>query len=424
MEPSAKKICARLRCDWPSCSHTTSTHQHLQQHVDAVHLKKRPYICTFDDCDSTFAAKVSLQRHVKSVHHKLKEYKCTHPNCSACFANSAGLGYHINSVHLNEKRFSCTEPDCTASFVKLQSLQKHTLGVHEKQKAYPCSICDKRLASNHGLETHMKVVHRGEREHCCKESGCGASHGTKGGLDSHVKRVHLGHNPFVCLECVTRFDSKANLTIHVQAVHLGIKSHVCDFTACSLAFARRHDLVEHIKSFHSEEGQQRQRREEQKVSKALEAAGIDFEREHHVKFDCWNDSFARLDFLVLRHSCCILLEVDEGEHEWYGIECEVSRMTKVHAAMAIEGNTLPLLFIRYNPHAFRVDGQLHTVRTRDRLDRLVQFIEKWQSSADNPLEVQYMFYSCEQMQSGLSLNIWSDEAYNSEVRACCRDPIV
>ena len=175
---------------------------------------------------------------------------------------------------------------------------------------------------------------------------------------------------------------------------------------------------------HSEEAQQRQKREEQKVAKALEDAGIDFKREHHVKFDCWDDSFARLDFLMLRSSCCILLEVDEGEHEWYGIECEVSRMTKVHAAFAVEGNTLPLLFIRYNPHAFRVDGQLHTVRTRDRLARLVQFVKEWQSSADKPLEVQYMFYSCETLQGCPCLNIWSDAAYNNEVRACCREPIV
>ncbi|KAL3131768.1 hypothetical protein ABBQ38_007487 [Trebouxia sp. C0009 RCD-2024] len=420
MEVPSKRVCRRLACTWPDCSYTTLTRQHLQQHTDTVHLSKRPYQCTIDGCDSAFGAKVSLQRHISSVHHKLKQYKCTYSDCDARFANSAGLGYHVTSVHLRTKHFRCAELGCTASFVKLQSLQKHTLGVHQKQKAYPCSFCDKRLASQQSLDNHVKVVHKGDREFTCKESGCEASYGTKSGLDSHVKRVHLGHNPFVCPTCSTKFDSNANLTIHVQAVHLRNKPHVCDFTACSEAFARRHDLVQHIKSFHSEEGQQRQRKEEQKVVKALQDAGIDFKREHHVKFDCWDDTFARLDFLMLRPRCCILLEVDEGEHEWYGVECEVSRMTKVHA----EGNTLPLLFIRYNPHSFRVDGELCTVRTRDRLARLVEFVQDWECSVDKALEVQYMFYSCEHLEGDLSLNIWSDIAYNSEVRACCREPIV
>ena len=165
-------------------------------------------------------------------------------------------------------------------------------------------------------------------------------------------------------------------------------------------------------------------REEEKVAKALAKAGIDFKREHQITFGCWDDTFASADFVISERGQIFLLEVDEEQHEWYIISCEVSRMTKVHAALAIEGNTLPLVFIRYNPHAVRKDGRLLEISTSKRLDRLISVIQSWEYDSQQSLQIQYMYYNCHTTDEGLKLDIWDSSDYNSDVRSCCSSPLV
>lgn len=45
-------------------------------------------------------------------------------------------------------------------------------------------------------------------------------------------------------------------------------------------------------------------------------------------------------------------------------------------AFAMEGNTLPVAFVRYNPHAFQLDAILQRVSTSNRLDRLVKVVQE------------------------------------------------
>ena len=168
----------------------------------------------------------------------------------------------------------------------------------------------------------------------------------------------------------------------------------------------------------------RRKLEEEKVARFLNEAGISFKQEHHVTFSCWNDTNARADFLIVDRGGVIVLEVDEHEHECYGVLCDVARMTKMHAAFAIEGNTLPVAFIRYNPHAFRVDGVVQSVPTQMRLLTLVSVIKSWVFT-DASLEIQYMYYSGNNDQEGeVRLSIWDSEEYNQNVQDCCLTPIV
>ena len=391
---NSKRTCRRFPCVWPGCSAVLSRKAHLERHVQSVHKRQaagKSIICPYEGCSKPFGRSDSLSNHIKFTHKNQKSFSCT--RCSSSFARKADLQQHDATVHDQEKPYSCDI--CSQAFSQSSNLAKHIHNVHEGLKGFHCSRCSYMATQKVHLQQHVTAVHDKQKSFCCNYTGCTAE-----------------------------FGYKSALVRHVDVVHLGIKEYVCSFPLCGHRFASQKDLTKHFQAMHSEEGQQRQKREEQKVAKALEAAGIYFKREHHVSFDCWDDTFARLDFLVLKPSCCILVEVDEGEHEWYGIECEVSRMTKVHAAFAVEGNTLPLLFIRYNPHAFKVDGQLCAVGTGNRLARLVQFVQDWQCVPAKALEVQYMFYSCEKQEGALSLTIWSDAAYNSEVRACCREPVV
>ena len=53
----------------------------------------------------------------------------------------------------------------------------------------------------------------------------------------------------------------------------------------------------------------------------------------------------------------IFLEVDEHQHKTHLISCELRRMMDVHQSLVMEGNTLPIAFLRYNPNSHKVDGE-------------------------------------------------------------------
>jgi hypothetical protein len=140
-----------------------------------------------------------------------------------------------------------------------------------------------------------------------------------------------------------------------------LKRQRCDVAGCGAAFADSGTLTTHKRSMHTPEGQARQKQQEQRVARALDKAHIDFKREHTIDFRCMGDadgSFARVDFLLIRHECVIFLEVDEEQHKfgYSGIGCDMKRMAKVVESLALECNDMPLVFIRYNPNTFKVDG--------------------------------------------------------------------
>jgi hypothetical protein len=88
------------------------------------------------------------------------------------------------------------------------------------------------------------------------------------------------------------------------------------------------------------------------------------------------------------------LEVDENQHRG-DTQCDVSRMHDVTASVRIGGSVpedTAILWIRYNPDAFRVDGVLRTVPTRMRLARLAEFIRTYAPVPLQMLATVYMYY--------------------------------
>ena len=64
-------------------------------HVDAVHLKKKPFNCK--KCPKSFSQKGNLKTHVQFVHKRVKSFKCSH--CSEGFAQKINLKTHIKNHH-------------------------------------------------------------------------------------------------------------------------------------------------------------------------------------------------------------------------------------------------------------------------------------------------------------------------------------
>ena len=179
-------------------------------------------------------------------------------------------------------------------------------------------------------------------------------------------------------------------------------------------------LKSHHRSYHTKEGQSEHKREEQKVAKMLDANGFKYKREHTIDMRCAGGEGdglavrARGDFLLEFGATVLILEVDEFQHSGYGVSCDVERMCRIIEALRIEGCELRIAFVRYNPHAFKVDGHVRRVRTTKRLERLAELLRKLQSETLDPklmgdVRTYYMFYDADKVGRP---TIFGDEMYS------------
>jgi hypothetical protein len=119
----------------------------------------------------------------------------------------------------------------------------------------------------------------------------------------------------------------------------------------------------------------------------------------------------------------IFLEVDEMQHSSY--QCDLRRMMDIVNAITIDGNTLPVLFIRYNPHAFKVNNVKTKVLKKEREARLVKYVSdvlEGKVETGKQLACQYMFYDTDDSNK---LDIWANGDYDRSFREDhCLPPIV
>ena len=245
-----------------------------------------------------------------------------------------------------------------------------------------------------------KRFHTGERSFLCDRLGCSAAFVASGALVAH-KRTHTGERPFVCdhLGCSAAFSESGSLVNH-KHTHTGERPFACDHPGCPASFTSASNRAKHYRSLHTPDGAARQKRQEQRVARALESSRIDFTREHTVDFKCIGNtagSCARIDFLLQRHGHLVLLEVDEEQHRFgYDVGCDVARMAKVTESLMMGGFNLPTTFVRYNPHKYKVNDELVRVPKAQREARLISLLEDPRSPvyAGKLLAIMYLYYDC------------------------------
>ena len=194
--------------------------------------------------------------------------------------------------------------------------------------------------------------------------------------------------------------------------------HKCNHENCGYKTKLFENLKLHIQSMHTKEGQQRQKRQEEKVNKALlneftyckelgdgHPPVSHYVRERHIDFRCISDmdnKFARIDFVIGVIGGLVFLEIDEGQHK-YGCEpsCDMKRMSKVMESLTISGNELPILWIRYNPDAYRVNGELKKIGKSIREKKLIQHIKSLDLTGKS-LQIEYAYYD-EVHKNGVSI---------------------
>ncbi|PNH02410.1 Zinc finger protein [Tetrabaena socialis] len=362
-----------------------------------MHTGEKPYACDHEGCGATFALSGDLTTH-KRTHTGDKPYACDHPGCKASFTQSGHLKNH-KRTHTGEKPYTCDHEGCGATFALSGNLTNH------------------------------KRTHTGEKPYACDHEGCGATFAMRGALTTH-ERAHTGEKPYACdyEGCGAAFAMRSNLKNH-KRTHTGEKPYACDNEGCGAAFTQSNHLTIHKRSWHTQEGQARQKKQEQRVSRALDKAGIPYKREHQIDFRCVGDDagfMARVDFVILLHGRVIFLEVDEGQHKFgsYGsASCDMKRMSRILESLAQGGNTLPLVFLRYNPNVFRVDGKVVKKLKVTRESELVSLLENPASDVflcDRPLVIQYMYYDV----AGCHAVVTRDPEYNVHIAQCCARSIV
>ena len=186
------------------------------------------------------------------------------------------------------------------------------------------------------------------------------------------------------------------------------------------SFAQSGNLKRHVDRKHTEAGQKLYQRKEDIMSERLNATyPRQVSREHVIEFDCLGETYARIDFVLhtrqVHGAFVVFIENDEGAHNDRPTSRELSRMLKAQAALVAEGNTHPVIWIRFNCDTCRIDGVRLRVRLADRfkaLDALIQQLQK-ATTPHPPSSVYYLYYDATTRDDGsLQLELFTDKDYN------------
>jgi hypothetical protein len=212
---------------------------------------------------------------------------------------------------------------------------------------------------------------------------------------------------------------------HVKAIHEGIKDIACTHPGCDQMFSTNQNMCNHFKSWHTTQGMNRKKKQEDRVRQLLTAVYA-IDENIHVQYrgGCVPDPDkyrAFIDFGVVGIiPACVIVECDELAHTSYMLRCELTRMEQIHESIVTGGEERPVVFVRYNPNgSFEEDGVPMKMLRREREQLLLSFLAKVASGEivlTNPLNIVYICYSTFEGEP----EIFYDPDFSEQMKGCVR----
>ena len=406
------------KCDFLGCVYACTTKQNLNQHKKThMAVREKPHKCDFVGCVYTCTTKQSLNHH-KMTHTGEKPNKCDFVGCGYTCTQKNYLKVH-KLTHTGGKPHKCEVVGCGFTCSTKQYLKTHKM-THTGEKPQMCDFvgCGYACAQKCNLIAHQRI-HTGEKPYKCDAAGCVYACTQQGHLITH-KRIHTGEKPYPCEDCDSRFTTSSHLRGH-ERYHerSALWTIVCPFDsyamtkgeglACGKKFEHGRALDYHIQAAHTVDGLRKRLKSELRMADWLDSMEIKYDRDyanmvHHSRCpglkDIFTGKYSRPDFHLYDLQVLqmlVLLGNDENSHRRYS--CEADRMMKITAAIGAckEFHNVPILYIRFNPHFYEVDGKMFDPPLETRyaeLARVINRIAAGEFVLRNPtgLNVVYMYY--------------------------------
>lgn len=393
-----------------TCNLILKNEKSYKNHLKVIHSEQPRVDCIVDDCDKYFFDISKRNSHVREVH-KISIYNCSF--CDEKFDKTANLNEHLNKEHYTKPILTCDL--CNLELDTQERLNEHVYYKHttieEKTYKFKCKYTNCEFIGKYKchLDIHVKS-HENKREHVCNY--CNDSFNYKHYLTDHINAKHLKLE-YECYICKGISFSKRTLRKHLYTHTDRIKIK-CELCECS--YYNKSHLNRHVDSVHTERGLQRRKLKEEQVRNFLFEKGIlniDSLREFRIDFKCTdkNSTFCRIDFYIVHNGILFLLEVDEHQHYTYSQACETAKMYNVFETLTLGGNTLPIVFIRYNPDKFTIDDEVVKIYKTERMEQVYNFITNY-SHDNRKYAIIYFFYDL----VNDNLSVLDDPEYNDEVK--------
>ena len=264
------------------CEYKAKNDEHLELHVEAVHLKndgmsikcnqcdfgEKPYECKHWKYASSQKSSLGIQM---KKHTGEKKYKCKYcyfsfdspkklsihkksrhkipcTQCAHKVKNGERLKMHVEAVHLNLKRYACNSCDYKSYYEKdvmshiisqhknLNSVKSQKLDCSEcmsntdhnqhrksKKTLFACKVCKYETRNSNFLKRHKKLVHGPKAEASdvlsCTECGFEATRIIH--LENHINAEHLNEKRFACTSCDFQSFFSQSVKSHIISKHKG-----------------------------------------------------------------------------------------------------------------------------------------------------------------------------------------------------------
>jgi hypothetical protein len=181
-------------------------------------------------------------------------------------------------------------------------------------------------------------------------------------------------------------------------------SNDTDGIRCDIRCKTEWDLEYHVQAAHTEDGLRKKMHSETKLAEFLDSKNCAYDRDrtNHVSFTCkpslkLSGRCSYPDFYLTeisaRLGAHVILGNDEFSHRRY--PCDLRRTIQLATAIAAWSDgmaSVPLIYIRFNPHYFTIGNTLFDVSLEKAHEKLWDIVQNLHPPTNNGLNLIYVQY--------------------------------